>query len=420
MHSFLEWRRRTTHTAVEEAREARGIPSHSLPAAHTAAVQGEDAKGTSSRSPLAEPTAAGGNRTPPRMTARAVVLLVLALAGLVGVLHRAYATVYSGPDFQVWWGAARLWLAGVDPYGPVGDATLGTGSGYAYPFPTVLLMLPLALLPLALAATVWALLSLATAAALPALVRDRPPWVFALVLAYFPLWASLEQAQWAPILLLFAFASLYLLQLERPLQAGIVLPLVLLKPHVGVALLAAVILYAAHSGAGRRWWQGLALGVLIWWGGSLLVAPAWPAAWLEQIRAYQAEDQNAIDALSLPGAFALALALGTLGIAWRRHDTAAVLCAALLAATLLVPTRSFYNHAVLMLPIALLATRAPRVAAVAVLLSWAALVPPLLGADAVFARTVCLALPLAALLLAAASAERWPNAGRLARADRVQ
>lgn len=338
---------------------------------------------------------------------RTRALLALSLAGLALVTTMAYATQYTDPDLQVWWGAARLYLSGIDPYGPVGDAQLGTGSGFAYPLPALILSLPLAPLPLPLAAAAWALMSLGVALALPTLAEDPPPWAFGLMLAYFPLWASLEEAQWGPLLLLFALLSLRWRR-SRPLAAGLVLPLTLAKPQVGLALLLAVMLAAALGGAGRRFWLGLGLGFLIWWGGSLLIAPGWPLAWLEQLRAYDAEDQNSIDALSAPGALALALALGALGLAWRRRDPALALSAALLALTLLLPTRSFYNHVVLLLPIALVAARAPRMAWATVLLSWAALAMPLLGADAPLARAALICLPLGGLLLAAAR----PDHGR--------
>lgn len=338
--------------------------------------------------------------------------LAAAAIGLAAVIHHAYATVYTEPDLWVWWSGARLWLGGVDPYGPAGDAALGTASGFAYPFPAVLLSAPFALLPLAWAATAWALLSLAAALSLPAVVQERPPaWAFALMLAYFPLWASLEEAQWGPVLLLFALLSVRRLHRGRPAAAGFVLPLVLLKPQVGIALLAAVALYALRAGAGGRWWAGLVLGGLVWWGGSLLIAPGWPLAWLEQLRAYESEAQNVVDARALPGALALALALGAAIIAWWRRDATLVLAAALPAALLLLPTRSFYNQAVLLLPLALISARAPLAAALAAGLSWAVVALALAGGDPALGRALCLYLPLAAALL-------WAVRVRPARVER--
>ncbi|MDW8146133.1 MAG: hypothetical protein RMJ48_07500 [Roseiflexaceae bacterium] len=155
------------------------------------------------------------------------------------VIHHAYATVYTEPDLQVWWMAVRLWLAGIDPYGPIGDRLLGTGSDFAYPFPAVLICLPLALLSLAWASTVWALMSLAIAGVLPIALHNRlNPRIVAPMLAYFPLWASLEEGQWGPMLLLWTILSLYWLHKGRWLLSSTVATLTLLKPNVGIALLA--------------------------------------------------------------------------------------------------------------------------------------------------------------------------------------
>lgn len=195
--------------------------------------------------------------------------LIAVGAGLIIVTHQAYATVYIEPDLQVWWMAARLWLTGIDPYGPVGDQLLGTGSGFAYPFPAVLFCLPLAVLPLAWASTVWALMSLAIAGVLPFALQERPdPRIVAVMLAYFPLWASLEEGQWGPILLVWTVLSLYWLRQERLRLSGAVAALTLLKPNVGIALLAGIAAYALCANVPRRWWMGLALGLLIFWVGT--------------------------------------------------------------------------------------------------------------------------------------------------------
>lgn len=325
--------------------------------------------------------------------------LIAVGASLIAVIHQAYATVYTEPDLQVWWMAVRLWLEGIDPYGPVGDQLLGTGSGFAYPFPAVLICLPLAPLSLAWASTVWALMSLAVAGALPFALRDRPdPRMVAAMLAYFPLWASLEEGQWGAMLLLWAMLSLYWLRRARWLLSGAVVSLTLLKPNVGIALLAGIAAYALSVNVPRRWWTGLAFGLLIFWVGTQALAPGWPAAWLEQLRAYDAEDQNRMDALSITGALAGILAMICIFVAWRQRNASLLLAGVVTAVMLLLPTRSFYNHIVLLLPIALLP---PRIAAPVALLSWGVLALPVISTDIVFARTFALYLPLAMGLAAA-------------------
>lgn len=325
--------------------------------------------------------------------------LMIIGACLMTTLHYAYATTYTEPDLQVWWMAVRLWLAGIDPYGPTGDRLLGTGSGFAYPFPAVLFCLPLAPLSLPWASTVWALMSLATVCAMPFALHDRPdPRIAAVMLAYFPLWASLEEGQWGPALLLWVVLSFYWLRKEQWLRSGAVASLALLKPNVGIALLARIIGYAICTNVPRRWWVGLVFGVLVFWVGTQALAPGWPLAWFEQLRAYDAEDQNRIDATSVVGAFAGVIVLVSAVLAWRRQKTAPLLAGIVTVALLMLPTRSFYNHVVLLLPIALLPL---RIAIPVVLISWGVLIVPVVSADIVLARSLALYAPLAVGLAAA-------------------
>ncbi len=325
--------------------------------------------------------------------------LIITGVCLIAVMHQAYATIYTEPDLQVWWMAVRLWLAGINPYGPAGDRVLGTGSGFAYPFPAVLFCLPLAPLSLPWASTVWALMSMATVCAMPFALHDRPdPRIAAVMLAYFPLWASLEEGQWGPALLLWGMLSCLWLRKEQWLRSGAVASLVLLKPNVGLALLAGLVMYALHTGAPRRWWMGLACGLLVFWVGTQALAPGWPLEWFEQIRAYDAEDQNRIDAASVVGALAGVIVVVSAILSWRRQKSALLLAGVVTAALLLLPTRSFYNHVVLLLPIALLPL---RIAIPVVLISWGVLIVPAVSADIVLARSLILYLPLAIGLAAA-------------------
>ncbi len=318
---------------------------------------------------------------------------------LIALLYYAYATVFTSPDLQVWWLAARLWLSGVDPYGATSDRLLGPGSGFAYPFPAVLICVPLALLPLAGASTMWALLSLSAVFALPFALRDTPEPRFAgMMLAYSPLWASLEEGQWGPLLLLWALLSLRWLHRSRWLLSGAVASLTLLKPHVGIALLAGLLAYAWYMNVPARWWLGLASGLFIFWAGTQALAPGWVLAWIEQIRAYDAEIQSQIDALSIVGMVSTILATIVAALAWKRRDAPLLLAAVVVVVLLVMPTRSFYNHAVLLLPITVLAMRAPRLAALTIVASWSMLILPMIGAhaDIVLARSLGFYLPLVA------------------------
>ncbi|MFQ3634163.1 glycosyltransferase 87 family protein, partial [Roseiflexus sp.] len=245
----------------------------------------------------------------------------------------------------------------------------------------------------------WALMSLATVCAMPFALHDRPdPRIAAVMLAYFPLWASLEEGQWGPALLLWVVLSFYWLRKEQWLRSGAVASLALLKPNVGIALLARIIGYAICTNVPRRWWVGLVFGVLVFWVGTQALAPGWPLAWFEQLRAYDAEDQNRIDATSVVGAFAGVIVLVSAVLAWRRQKTAPLLAGIVTVALLMLPTRSFYNHVVLLLPIALLPL---RIAIPVVLISWGVLIVPVVSADIVLARSLALYAPLAVGLAAA-------------------
>jgi hypothetical protein len=340
-------------------------------------------------------------------------LLLATVAGLVAVLYAAYSSIYTEPDIIVQWRGARFWLSGIDPYGPQATFLLtgsysSTASGVAYPFPVILLMIPLALLPLPWAATIWTLISLLTVLALPIVLLERPSiWAFVLSLLYFPFLASLEEAQWGPVLLAFALVSLHYYRTGRQQWSGFVLPLALLKPQVGIALFLAVAAFVLLRGVDRRWWYGIALGFAIWWGASLLIAPDWPLGWLGQIQRYSDENQNAILALLPLGAVVLALAALVAALAWRRRDAEVVLGAVLLIGLLALPTRSVYNQVLFLLPLVMLAGRRPRAVAAAILLSWGIFALLFLGVDALGALALALYAPPAVVLVLALYPMPW-------------
>lgn len=335
---------------------------------------------------------------------RTIPLLLLAIAGLFFTLVWAYTTHYTQPDLFVWWRSSQIWLSGIDPYSREADTLLSGAlanvrSGFAYPFPVIILSVPLALLPLPWAAASWSLISMAVLMALPLASKQRITGAtIALPLLYFPVYASLEEAQWAPILLLFALVSLLLFHTGRVGLAGLMMPLVVLKPQVGMALFVGLVAHALLARAGRRWWFGLALGVLIWWGGSLLIAPSWPWGWLRQLGKYTAEDQNVVDAFSLAGGLLFCGFFALAWRSWRAGDPYGLLAAVVAAVLLVLPTRSFYNHVLLLLPLAIIAPKHPRVALAAAGLSWAILAVALLGGDGTLERVLALYMPLAGAL----------------------
>lgn len=85
-------------------------------------------------------------------------------------------------------------------------------------------------------------------------------------------------------------------------------------------------------------------------------------------------------------------------LAWRRRDAPLLLAAVVVVLLIVLPTRSFYNHAVLLLPLTVLTMRALRLAALTIAASWSVLALPLISADAdiVLARSLGFYLPLVA------------------------
>jgi hypothetical protein len=266
-------------------------------------------------------------------------------------------------------------------------------------------MVPLALVPLAWASTVWALMSLGSMVGL-ARVSPGPlsPRLAVLPFLYMPFWAAMEQGQYAPPMVGLSVLSLHWLGAGRQRLAGLVLPLLLLKPQVGVPLLVAVAAYTLRRGAGRSWYEGLLIGGGLWWCASLLVAPSWPQGWLHQLSLYQGEGQNYALALHPLGALMLAASIGLAAIGWRR--LALLLGALLVAGMIAVPMRSLYNQAVFAVPIMMLAARRPKVAAAAALLSWATFPLAVVAPSFEALLLVTLYAPPLALLGLAARAER--------------
>jgi hypothetical protein len=353
---------------------------------------------------------------------RSGLLLAVVLAGLVTALHWAYSTVYTGLDLGWQWLATRYWLQGVDPYSAEmtfllrPNVTDEHASGFPYPFAVILFTLPFAALPLPWASTVWGLVSLAAITALPWVVAERPTMLAAgLPFVYFPFWAAMEQAQWAPMMLAFVLLSLRWHRTGRMRLAGGVLPLLLLKPQLGLPIGAAVLAYQWMRGLDRRWLEGVVLGCLLIWGTSLLVAPGWPIAWLRQLQYYSDEGLNSVKMYSITGAVVLALSLLLTFVAWRRGDAALVMLGVLLLGLLVLPMRSFYNQTLLLLPLAFLAARRPRAAFAVALASWVLFVLVFSGLDTDNAAVIALYAPP---LLVGLLELRWPAAR--AHADQVQ
>lgn len=239
---------------------------------------------------------------------RPKALLVFFLIGTAYLGFKVWDLAEApGYDFKYIWVAGRMWLSGLDPYGPGYAPTAGAlitdGHApeiWAYPPNMLPLAVLLALPELPAAAVAWRIAGaltvvLAAAAIAGATLPARPArsarrvfgerfFLLGFALAGFEAVAiSLSTGQTA--ILMLGASALVLLGLARrlPLLAALGLALLCLKPQIGAAVALALLVLGPE---GRRI---TVAGVLIAAGfalPALLLDPMSPFAWLAQVAAY--------------------------------------------------------------------------------------------------------------------------------------
>jgi hypothetical protein len=331
-------------------------------------------------------------RQPPDTTLRRLVLelrtqrgalggaaLLMALAAWLVVGASVFGTPMIGMTTQydlVWpYNAGRLLFAGGDPYAPEFAAQM-TGdpahSAYPYPLASLWLMLPLLPLPLPWAAVLWVTISIGGLVALgPLLDSELPAWCWLAPLLFYPSLYALKIAQWAPLQMALLGLSLWLYRRGKPFSAGLILPLVAVKPPTGIALL---LLALTLCGSKPRWWQGVLAGGLIWYGTPLLLQPDWPLRWIATISVYAAksDQQYLVKLIDFPDGIICFIAAAAIAAwsAWRGRMLG-LGCALLVLAMLATPHRAQYDYPLFTLPLLFLPRRHRWLLAVAVGLSWA-------------------------------------------------
>lgn len=317
----------------------------------------------------------------PRARSAAWIGVVLLFGALSGFFLYMYTAIYPSNDFLSFWLGTRAYLAGLDPYSAAATARIypGQRSGFVYPFPAALLIVPFALLPAPLATALWAACGVTLYLLIPWMLRVRWPLHTALVgLLYVPLWAALEQAQWEPLLVGLVGLALMFAQRDRPFWSGFVVPLICLKPQIGLPVVCG---FAVASVIERRWswWCGVLAGFICWWGPSFLFLPAWPLGWLAQLRLFNGEGRTIV--LAATAAIGPLTLIGLLGLllfsAWRR-DMILLFAATIVIGGLVTPTR-FYNQLLLWIPILLVMRRRIAAGLLAALMSWLSFAGGLLG-----------------------------------------
>jgi Glycosyltransferase family 87 len=267
-------------------------------------------------------------------------------------------------------------------YRPAASAT-GFPHIFANPPLAAWLLRPVASLPLSTGLAVFLVASLAALLAAARLLERRLPrtlpegWRTLLVVAAaasLPAAMTLLLGQWDAFLLLAATGALWAMDRERPLTAGLLLSILLVKPQLGWLLLPVL-------AAASRWRiaAGFALGATVWVGsGLLIVGPRQLVELLPLVRARQSGESlvtAGLPALAGPigGTTAVlvaapVLAAAAVALAWRcraglRGAAPTVVVSLGICASILCAPHVFSDDLLLLVvPLVVLATTWPRAA----------------------------------------------------------
>ncbi len=285
-----------------------------------------------------------------------------------------------GPDFMSFYAASKLALSGhgAGAWSPVThqaaeDSIFGKTLGYwafFYPPAYLLLCWPLALLPYGAALLAW--VSVTTTAFAAVLRRWAPSVPLVVLLAFPPLWLNLGNGQNAALFAAIMAGGCLLLP-RRPLLAGLIFGLLVMKPQLAIALPVLLAASGRWKALATTGFSALALSVLAW---LAVGTDGYLAFWHNGGLATATLDRglvplekmqsvfSALRLLDIPSPIALAVqvivAAAVLGsAAWltvRHKPDAATLCALMVTATLpLSPFLLDYDLMLLAVPLGWLA-----------------------------------------------------------------
>jgi Glycosyltransferase family 87 len=198
---------------------------------------------------------------------------------------------YKNSNFFFFWLSGHMVWTGENPYNQVqwlaGHDASGTtwrpNKIFPYPLPLMFFLAPLGLLTLGQAYFSWQILSqLTIAATVYALLRHWPSRsqrmlllpMMVFLLFFGPVYLSLQIGSIGPFALLAVMLSVFFLEKERSLPAGMLLSLTILKPPQGLPLLALAGIWFLS----RRDWKailGIFLGLLALLAVGLVRDPSW-------------------------------------------------------------------------------------------------------------------------------------------------
>jgi hypothetical protein len=222
-----------------------------------------------------------------------MALTIILLAGLflLRTLPDFGHRDYLNTNFFTFWLPGHMVLTGQNPYDQAQYLAGHYAAGetwipnkiFPYPLPLSLFMIPLGLLPLSSAFLVWQLASLVIIAitifALLSLWKGSAHQrllvpMTAMLLFFGPEYLTLNSGTLGAFFLLIAMVSLFLFEKEKPIPAGFVLSLTMLKPSQGLTIL----LLAGIWMIARKDWKailGTAMGGLAMLVVGLIQDPQW-------------------------------------------------------------------------------------------------------------------------------------------------
>lgn len=184
-----------------------------------------------------------------------LLILFLCILFLVIAVRVVDPVEYPNSDFFSFWLAGRMMWTGQNPYATTQwieghhqfGATWISDPEFLYPLPLALFMAPLGLLSLYNAYIVWVVLlqcMIAISVFFLLRLRTNPklkhyifPAVVGIIL-FRPVFITLYNGQLSGILLLISALVIHLWGKEKWWQGGVILPLLALKPNVGIPMLA--------------------------------------------------------------------------------------------------------------------------------------------------------------------------------------
>ncbi len=320
---------------------------------------------------------------------RWLLLILLPLAGALffaAALKAVSPVDYANSDFFTFWLSGHLAAKGQDPYlastwtgaHQQFGATWIPNATFIYPQPLSLMFVPLGLLPLYTAFIIWAVVSqFMIVASLVLLLRARPDLqashlvlpLAAGVIIFRPTMVTLHNGQLAGLLLLVESAVVYLWERGKWGQGAVLLPILALKPNLGVPVILFLSIYLVYRRQARALLLGALAGVLLIALG-LLQNPAWigefwhagnsklsqifgsaPTIW--GISAYYCSHQRPCS-VAFGTVGATVILIGCAWLVWSRRRALSPMNGVALASTamlLLTPTAWPYDQLLLVIPV---------------------------------------------------------------------